>query len=188
MSVEKLKIQETFSLKNLVFFSAPEIMSLDPDKKISLASQVPPLLEALGGEHMLHPTDQEIKKLMDEGLALAITDLTQDNLVGFVKTDVWVNHQKEPAGFEVGSVVVIPELQNKGIGAFLTNEMAETTRKIAGGLPIFSVITDDNFPSLAMYRKLKWPKITSTECMEILGGVDVLEGWIPPSSIFLFRS
>jgi len=186
MTVEQLKPIETFNINNLIFFPAREISVLDSVKQMFFAGQVSPLLQTLGGEHMFHPSPEEIQEFMKKGQTVLMADSTTENLVGFAKTDIWTNASSDPVGYEVGSLIVVPQFQNKGIGKFLVTEMAKTTFEMACGLPVFSVVTNDNASSLALYRHLRWQEISYLQSLNILKGVDILDGWIPPSTIFLY--
>jgi GNAT superfamily N-acetyltransferase len=143
---------------------------------------------------------------MQAGHTAIITDHSLRQLWGFIKLDPWFKPSANipgegignitiddvtraglyfPVGVEVGSLVVVPQHQNKGFGKFLAKEASSLSEEIYPGIPRIAVVTNDNLSSLHVFTKIGWIGVSPEEAKYIMQGVDVLEGWTPPSTIFV---
>jgi len=102
-----------------------------------------------------------LKAYLDHGLACVVIGGIDEHLVGFVKADPIVkqndlflsaadnpklifhqiaNGEAALVAFEVGSRVVAPPYQGKGLGTQLKQLIAESIASQFPGIPIFSVV------------------------------------------------
>jgi len=181
-----------------------------PDKKLGWAYQASSLLGKLGGEHTFQPPPRHLHYAMETGHAIVATH-PYDTLAGFVKMAPWViqvNDQSSvkigkmaeqesdfksihdglvvPVCIEIGSLVVEESKQGKNLGKALVNHMVTMSKKTYPNLPKIAVVTNDNIASLHVFKKLEW-KIVSKEEAIVALGIDVLDGWTPPSTIFIYQ-
>lgn len=148
-----------------------------------------------------------LQSYFEYGLACAITGgKTNEKLVGFVKADpivkkddgLFVSASEDPKGtlqqiesgevalvaFEVGSRVVSTSYQKMGVGAQLKKEIAESVSSQYPGIPIFSVVTKDNEPSIKGNVSAGWVEISEDELKKKTGGLGIFDDWDQSSLIF----
>lgn len=197
---------ETLTGKNEhVFHDATKLVQADPAKTFSYATQIATLLPELGGKHMFHPPAEKVHAFMLHGHTQLITDVAEQEVLAFAKADPWVIpaqnvHPDElnkvtvfdalyaglaqPVAIEIGSLFVLPKHQGKNWGKAMVVQMAIAAEQVYSGVPQISVVTTDNVQSLAVYDKIGWKKIGRNESTQMFG-LDVLDGWEPPSVIYL---
>lgn len=205
MYIENPWVQALAGKNEHLFHDAAKLVQADPVKTFSYAKQVAALLPQLGGNHMFHPPAEQLHAFMLHGHTQLITDPTEQKVFAFAKADPWtvpaqgVNPNElneismfdalyrglaQPVTIEIGSLFVLPEHQGKNWGKAMVIQMAIAAGQIYSGVPQISVVTTDNVQSLAVYNKIGWKIINRDESIQMFG-LDVLEGWEPPSVIFL---
>ena len=178
------------------------------DKKLIWAFQSSNLLCELGGEHTFQPPPRNLHLAMETGHAIVATN-PHDNLAGFVKMAPWVvqtnsdghkasmaetkddfenihNGFVTPICIEIGSLVVEPTKQKNNLGKALVNHMVIMSEITYPNLPKIAVVTNDNEASLRVFKKLGWKIATRQEAVNLLR-IDVLDGWEPESTIFIYQ-
>lgn len=199
---------ETLNKTNEIILSPDQVAKLDDTSKLNMANQVAVLLTELGGKHMFHPDPHKIMTFMNARHTMLIADAGLTSAHGFIKIDPWIipqpgiteddiremglfyaieHHICRVAAGEVGSLVVAQTQQNKGYGKQLVNMMSEKGFELYPHQPLIAVVTNDNTPSLSVFNKLDW-RMVSPQYSENRIGIDVLEGWEPPSTIFFHPS
>ncbi len=161
------------------------------------------LLKQLGGEHTFQPPPENLEFALSIGHASVATSEHGD-LAGFVKMAPWVidknqhasmaetpeefenihTDETRPVCVEIGSLVVDAAHQGKNIGKALVNQMLSESNLVYPQLPKIAVVTNDNGASLAVFNKLGWSTLSKEQAASLLG-IDVLDGWEPPSTIFI---
>lgn len=166
------------------------------------------LLNSLGGSHMFHPAPEVLAGYMFHQHAVLLTDEKEQIIHGVVKAAPWLVldpslgkgdiaslspfqalqlDAAKVVGLEIGSLVIAEGQQNKRKGRRLVEEMCESISTSYPHIPRIAVVTNDNGPSLHVFRNIGWQEIDAQDAWDIMG-VDVLDGWEPASSIFLDRS
>jgi ribosomal protein S18 acetylase RimI-like enzyme len=187
-------------LKQFYFFENGTIQSKNPEQKTQWAHTINGLLKILGGEHTFQPPVENLVASMEQGHGIVATT-PEEEFAGFVKLTPWslveentIKMIETPDDFqaigtplcvEIGSLVVDPPSQGKNLGKGLVDHAVKIAKEKYPNLPIVAVVTNDNVPSLHVFAKLGWPVTTQENAKEITG-FDLLEGWTPPSTIFLF--
>ena len=182
------------------------LSTLDHESHIRLGREVVGLLARLGGEHTFHPPPETLAFAMETNHAI-LANAPEGDLAGFIKMSPWVVNENgltkmaensadyetlhaevwKPVCVEIGSLVVAPVYQGNNLGKTLVREMTDVAEHSYPQLPKIAVVTDDNVPSLHVFGSLGWEIIGRKEAHQLIG-IDVLEGWTPPSTIFLFKS
>src|SRR3989339_42048 len=198
MTVEAIQLRKPFDILRNGSLSTQPYEAL-----LQHGIAVAGLLQALGGKHTFHPTPEALAFAMQKKHAILATD-TDGLVAGFVKAVPWLTTPKGPKMFEspedvvlvesggakpicveVGSLVVEKDNQGNNLGSHLGNLSAQHAKEVYPGLPVIAVVTNDNTASLHVFgKKLNWPEIQRDYAQELLG-IDVLDGWEPPSTIFL---
>lgn len=177
--------------ENLYLLKGAELNQISLDDQFALARQVAEELVVLGGERMFHPRAEEIQEGMCSERSVVVTDSSGLELIGFSQLHPWLQTSGQkpetslPVGVEIGSLVVSEKHQNKGIGKFCVKEACALAGLKFPQVPRFVVVTDDNVQSIAVFDRLGWYRITHEESLLLFKGVDVLEGWLPPSIILV---
>lgn len=165
-----------------------EIINLPENTLKDYAQQVSILIEKLGGDHMIAQPSEQIEYSMKSGETMVFTDPDLQKVMAFIKIFPWKNNQNEIVALELGSLFVDPLLQKHGIGGFLTEVFSEQIQAKNSDTQIISVVTSNNLPSLKLFRKLGWQEdIVQDSSFYYIKGVNVLEGWGKPSSIFYYN-
>lgn len=174
-----------------------------PDVLYQHGFAISQMLRALGGDHTFHPTPEELQFAMQTNHAILATQVDGED-AGFVKAVPWLTTKNgpkmlandddirlvdqgeaKPVCVEVGSLVVGLPHQGNNLGKFLAQHVVTHAQETYPSLPIIAVVTNDNLPSLAVFNKLGWKIVDKQLAIELLG-IDVLDGWEPPSTIFLY--
>ncbi len=188
-----------------LFHNAVHLVQTDGLKTFGYAKQISALLPQLGGNHVFHPPAEKIHTYIQQGHAQIITDVTSEEVFAFAKADPWVIPNSgvdpkqlksqtvfdaiytglcSPVVIEIGSLFVVPKHRQKNWGKAMAIQMSIAAGEIYTGIPQIAVVTDDNIPSLAVFSKIGWRIINPQQAIDMFG-LDVLEGWEPPSQIFL---
>jgi len=193
--------------KSFAFLENGTMTPKSTDIKLSWASQASQLLYQLGGEHTFQPPPKNLHYAMEIGHAIVATCL-YDELAGFVKMTPWVVGAEEgdkpvkkgsmaenEDDFEkihngttvpIGSLVVDSVQQGNNLGKALVNHMVTMSNTAYPTLQKIAVVTNDKTASLHVFNRLQWKIITSEEAVAQLG-IDILDGWEPESTIFLYQ-
>jgi hypothetical protein len=193
------------SFRDYKIYRPEIILKMQREELVGIAEQASSLIEQLGGEHMFHPTKEELLAYLQAGMACYAVDYT-GKLGGFIKVDPWLYY---PAGepktqqsivdklksidsgtaflavLETGSLVVDQKDQNNGLGTELKVQMSIQASTHFPGIPVIAVITNDNAPSIHNNKKLGWVHLDNGILRSFIG-IDVLRDWDPPSTIFVY--
>lgn len=182
-----------------------KLILMEPRKKFNYASQIANLLPKLGGNSVFHPSADKVFAYMNGGHAHLLTDTAELKVLGFAKADPWAVPNEgvsptqvsqlltfaaihaglaRPVVIEIGALVVVPEYQRRNLGKALAIETAITAAQIYPGIPQIAVVTNDNVPSLAVFGKIGWEIVSHPDSVKMFG-LDILDGWQPPSTIFI---
>ncbi len=184
--------------------------SQNPNTKLGWATQASELLFRLGGEHTFQPPIQNLQFAIETGHALVATN-HMDTLTGYVKMSPWVvgsndmceikkgamaevpehfddiyNGNTVPVCVEIGSLVVDTAEQGRGLGGALVTQMVEDSNSMYPGIKRIAVVTIDNVASLHVFKRLQWRIVEREKALAELG-IDVLDGWEPESTIFIYE-
>lgn len=195
--------QEQFSiqLKSTEKLCAPSTLNIP-----ILALKASNLLKILGGEHTFQPPPSTLQFVMEIEHAVVATHPEDGCLIGFVKMTPWVvgpgsvgtmaeneadftsihDSTTTPVAIEIGSLVVDTAHQRRGLGSALVAQMVAVSDRTYPGLPKIAVVTSDNTASLHVFKRSHWNIVSREEALFQLG-IDVLEGWDPPSTIFVHQ-
>lgn len=197
-------MKEALQFKNYQIFTPEQALGMPKQKLMDVAGQAAALINELGGEHMFHPPAEVLFSYLQAGMACYAVDGT-GNLGGFIKVDPWLNC---PGGFgpmpdgiagkltaiesgnaalgilETGSLVVHPKDQGNGLGTQLKVQMSKQASVHFPGVPVIAVVTNDNGPSIHNNQKLGWIPVEN-DTLKGATGIDVLDGWVPESTIFV---
>jgi GNAT superfamily N-acetyltransferase len=201
---EKIKYDQSVSIHSPV-----ELKNTLQTNGMKWATQASELLHKLGGEHTFQPPPEKLAFALSIGHA-TVASSEYGDLAGYVKMAPWTvdAHDQNPVKksvmaesqqdfedihtncsvpvcLEIGSLVVDPAHQGKNVGKALVMQILEEGMKTYPHLPKIAVVTNDNAASLAVFNKLNWSKLSKEEAISLLG-TDVLDGWDPPSTIFLY--
>ena len=197
--------------KSFAFLENGTMTPNSADNKLSWASQASQLLYQLGGEHTFQPPPENLHYAMEIGHAIVAT-CPYDELAGFVKMTPWVVTTEDgdkpekrgsmaenevdfqkihdgtviPVCVEIGSLVVDSVHQGNNLGKALVNHMVTMSENAYPTLQKIAVVTNDNVASLHVFNRLQWKIITQEEAVAQLG-IDILDGWEPESTIFLYQ-
>jgi predicted GNAT family N-acyltransferase len=198
-----MKESEISLKKPYNFLSNGTLTTKQPEELLALGAGVSGLLAKLGGEHTFHPPAEELAFAMATNHAVVATT-PEGELAGYVKMSPWVtdmqgqakmaetpadyeamqNGSFKPVCVEVGSLVVDMAQQGNNLGKALASQMLDVASASYPDLPKIAVVTNDNVPSLHVFHKLGWPTVAQEHAAELLG-IDVLDGWPHPSTIFI---
>lgn len=166
-----------------------DIAKIPDDKLDNFAEQVSGKIKKLGDGHMIELTPQEIVEYIKDGLSIMLTNPNIDEILGFVKIYPWLDNDK-PAALELGSLFVDPSIQGHHVGQLLVEELTDNISSVFPNIPLISVVTSDNTASLKLFRRMtSWEeKYPSDYNYFLINGVNILEGWGKPSSIFFHQN
>lgn len=163
------------------------------------------LLKDLGGEHTFHPPAETLAFAMGTGHAIAAQTI-EGSQAGYVKMTPWTMNgdgkvgmgntaedfammeqgKAKPVCVEIGSLVVAETEQKNNLAKHLVAKIVDTANISYPGLPKIAVVTNDNTNSLKVFTKLEWPVASPEEALAYLG-IDVLDDWPHPSTIFIYN-
>jgi L-amino acid N-acyltransferase YncA len=146
------------------------------------AQQVSQLIDQLGNNHMFPVLPEKAMERFRKQMSVLL--VTGNSVVGHISYFPWLQNNN-PVGFEVGSLVVAEGHQGKNFGKILVAQMGDYLRSLNTGLPIISVVVEDNLPSINVFTRLGWRAITHQQSIELFQGVDILDEWPYPSKIFI---
>lgn len=162
---------------------------LDEDTILSFAEQISKMIEALGDNHMIPQTVEELITAIRENRTMIFTDPDLKRVLAFVKIYPWKNKDNETIALELGSLIVARAFQRHHLGIFLVKQFSQQIKDKYPKTPIVSVVTSDNLPSLNLFRNLGWREETALDPNNYyIQGVNILEGWRIPSSIFYYNN
>lgn len=193
------------SFRDYKIYRPEMVLQMKKEELMKIAEQASILINQLGGEHMFHPSTEELCTYLQAGMACYAVD-NEGNLGGFIKVDPWLYYPggepEKPQSIidklnsidnrsaflgilETGSLVVDPKDQNNGLGTELKEQMSIQAFTHFPGKPVIAVITNDNGPSIHNNQKLGWIPLDNG-ILRSFTGIDVLKGWIPSSTIFAY--
>jgi len=186
----------------------------NPEQSQSWAQQASELLFKLGGEHTFQPPAALLHFALGIGHAIVAMNpaFSDKNIAGFVKMTPWVVPASEvhisekkgsmaenetdfqsihdghtiPVCVEIGSLVVETSNQGQDLGKKLVNRMVDLSDRWYPDIHKIAVVTNDNIASLKVFERLQWKKISKADAITQFG-IDVLEGWEPESTIFVYQ-
>lgn len=162
--------------------------NLAPNQLLSYAIQVSKMIKNLGDNHMIpQPVDQLIQAML-AGQTMIFTDPSCETVLAFLKIFPWKKNDTIVA-LELGSLIVNPSFQGHHVGLFLVELFSRQIQNEYSKIPIISVVTADNTPSLNLFRKIGWIEQRANDPNNyIIDDVNILEDWGIPSSIFYYNS
>lgn len=198
-----MKESEIQLKKPFGFLKNGSLSTLPPENLLQMGEGVAGLLAQLGGEHTFHPPAKELADAMATNHAV-VAQSPEGALAGYVKMTPWVTDEAgmakmagtpedftaihegkyQPVAIEIGSLVVGAQHQGNNLGKALAHHMLEVAQESYPGLPQIAVVTNDNTASLHVFTKLGWGVVDQEQAKALLG-IDVLDGWPHPSTIFI---
>jgi L-amino acid N-acyltransferase YncA len=157
--------------------------SIEKEILSTYAQQVSELIDRLGNHHMFPVSPENAMKRFSNQMSVLL--ITDNLVIGHISYFPWLKNDS-PVCFEVGSLVVALGHQGKNFGKILVGQMTDYLRSLDTGLPIVSVVVEDNLPSISVFNRLGWQEISHPQSIDILDKVDILEGWPYPSKIFIY--
>lgn len=164
----------------------PEVVEDLPESMVQhYAKQIADSIHTLGDAHMIQFQPEEVTEFMRRGLSFVLTEPKMQEVLGFAKFYPWQSSNENIVAFEIGSLFVKPAIQGHHIGQLLVEQLSRFIMIGNSHVPIVSVVTFDNDPSIKLYRRMGWSEVESTDHNNyVINGVNILEGWGHPSSIF----